>query len=162
MSEGDRLSTLGLSERGEPGVHGLHHDSPLSDSGGDPFHRARADVTHGEHPGQAGLKGIGPCARIGLASRSCQDETAVIQPYGALDPSGAWNCTDHDENPTHGPFHYLSIAVADLDASQPAVTEDFDDLGMRVDLHVCGATQALDQILRHALRKIAPPVDEAH
>src|SRR3989442_6973379 len=94
-SEGDRLARLGLSESGKPGVSRLNDDRSLSDSGGDPFHGARADVTDSEDPGPAGLKeGAG---RRGIGVVSCQDETTVVQPHGVFDPSGAGVGTDHDE-----------------------------------------------------------------
>jgi hypothetical protein len=97
----------------------VNRDRSLSDSGGDPFHGARADVTDSEDPGQAGFKeGAG---RRGIGVVSCQDETTVVQPHGVFDPSGAGVGTDHDEEPADGPLHHASFAVADLDGSETVV-----------------------------------------
>ena len=70
----------------------LNDDRSLPDSGGDPFHGARANVTDREDPGQAGLKE--GARRRGTGVVSCQNETTFVQPHGVFDPSRARVGTD--------------------------------------------------------------------
>src|SRR5262249_27823009 len=84
------------------------------------------------------------------------------QPHGAFEPSGAGVRTDHDKQPADGPLQHVSISIADLDGSEMVVARELDHLGTCLDLHVRGATQAIDEVLGHAVRQIAPTVDEPH
>src|SRR4029077_8834794 len=160
--EGNWLGRLGLGEGGEPGVNRLNDDRSLADSGGDSLHRARADVTHREDARQVGLKDVEGHRRIGAAILSCPHEPAVVQPQRVFEPSCAGVRADHDEQAADGPRHYAFFAVADLNGSKMFVARELDHLGARLDAHVSGMTQALDEVLRHAVRQVAATVDEAH
>src|SRR5882762_8866065 len=158
----DRTHAFGLADRGEPGVNRLNDDRSLADSGGDSLHRARADVTHCEDARQVGLKDVEGYRRIGAAILSCPHESAVVQPHRVFEPSCAGVRTDHDEQAADGPRHHASFAVADLNGSKMFVARELDHLGARLDAHICGMTQALDEVLGHAVQQVATTVDEAH
>ncbi len=42
------------------------------------------------------------------------------------------------------------------------IAQELDHLRIGLNFHVCSVTQALDQVLRHAIRQVVSPMDEAH
>ena len=89
----------------------LNNDRSLTDCGGDPLDRARADIAHREDTRQVGLKGVGGHRCISAASLSRQDETVVIEAYRVLEPPSTGCCTDHDEESANGSLRHMSFAV---------------------------------------------------
>src|SRR5262249_20601449 len=112
----------------EARMNRLNDDRSLADRGGDPLHRARADIAHREHTGQVGLKYVERHGRVGTAILSGQDEATVVQAHRAFDPASAGIRTDHDEEPADKPFRHVAFAIANLEASQTLIARELDHL----------------------------------